>query len=125
MRLLLDTHIFLWVVFDEPELTDEARKIMGAADAIFVSSATIWEIAIKARLGKIKAAPEKMRNAIAESGFQELPVFARHAVGVAKLPLHHHDPFDRLLVAQAIDEPMKLVTADTQLAVYSELVIQI
>jgi PIN domain nuclease of toxin-antitoxin system len=125
MRLLLDTHIFLWVVSDGSKLTDEIRRILDGAAAVYVSSASIWEIAIKAQLGKLRADPDKMMNAIEESGFQELPVLSRHAVGVAKLPFHHSDPFDRLLVAQAISEPMRLVTSDAQLTAYSELVIKV
>jgi PIN domain nuclease of toxin-antitoxin system len=125
MRLLLETHIFLWVVSDGSRLTAEVRRILDGATAVYVSSASIWEIAIKTQLGKLRVDPDKMMNAIEESGFQELPVLSRHAVGVAKLPLHHGDPFDRLLVAQAISEPMRLVTSDVQLTVYSELVIKV
>lgn len=122
MRLLLDTHIFLWAANRSSRLTSGARKLLDNADAVSVSSATIWEIAIKARLGKIKADPYVMLDAIEEIGFEELPVLGKHTVGVARLPFHHGDPFDRLLVAQAIAETMRFVTADRRLAVYSELV---
>ena len=125
MRLLLDTHIFLWVVSDGSKLTAEVRRILDGATAVYVSSASIWEIAIKVQLGKLRADPDKMMNAIEASGFQELPVLSRHAAGVAKLPFHHSDLIDRLLVAQAISEPMRLVTSDVQLTAYSELIIKV
>jgi PIN domain nuclease of toxin-antitoxin system len=123
MRLLLDTHIFLWVVEDSPLLGVEARRLLDSASAVYVSSASIWEIAIKARLGKIDADPDSVAAAIEDSGFLELPVLARHAVEVAGLPFHHGDPFDRLLVAQAMTEPMRLATGDGILKLYSDLVV--
>ena len=122
MRLLLDTHIFLWVVEDSENLGLEVRRFLESADEVFVSAASIWEIAIKARLGKIDA-PDSIVDAIGACGFVELPVFARHGVKVSSLPLIHRDPFDRLLVAQAMVEPMRLVTADAHLKAYSELVV--
>jgi PIN domain nuclease of toxin-antitoxin system len=122
MRLLLDTHIFLWVVTDSRKLKAAARSTIAAAEAVHVSAASIWEIAIKARLGKIDGDPRKLADAIGPSGFVELPVSALHAARVAHLPDHHHDPFDRLLVAQALTEPLVLLTADSQLARYGELV---
>ena len=95
---------------------------MLSAEHIYVSAASIWEIAIKARLGKIKGDPQQLVQAIADSGFIELPVSAQHAARVAQLPLHHHDPFDRLLVAQSLSEPLLLLTADVALAQYGGLV---
>ena len=122
MRLLLDTHVFIWAVMDNRKLKSGAREAMRSADEVFVSAASIWEIGIKARLGKIEGNPELLTQAIEASGFLELPVSARHGAAVAKLPLHHADPFDRMLVAQAIMEPLHLLTADPVLARYSELV---
>ena len=122
MRLLLDTHIFIWAVTDSRKLKAAARQRMQAAAEIYVSAASIWEIAIKARLGKITGDPEQFADAIAASGFIELPVAARHAARVAQLPLHHHDPFDRVLVAQSLSEPLLLLTADAVLTQYGELV---
>jgi len=122
MRLLLDTHIFLWVVAGSVSLTAKARKTIEAAEAVFVSAASIWEIAIKARLGKIDADPDAVVAAIDASGFIELPVRAAHAARVAALPPLHTDPFDRLLIAQAIAEPLRLLTADAALKGYGELV---
>ncbi len=123
MRLLLDTHIFLWAVAGDPLLKPATRRFIESADEVFVSAASIWEIAIKSRLGKIEADIDELVAAITQSGFAELPIRAVHAAGVSSLELHHNDPFDRLLVAQAIAEPLKLLTADAMLAHYSELVV--
>lgn len=123
MRLLLDTHVFLWAVAASPLLKPAARRLIEAADEVYVSAASIWEAAIKARLGKLVADPHELAAAIEPSGFIELPVRASHAAGVGALQLHHNDPFDRLLLAQALAEPLRLVTSDAVLAQYSELVI--
>ena len=122
MRLLLDTHIFLRAVQGSASLKPRVRRMMEAAEQIYVSAASIWEIAIKARLGKVEASAVDLVDAIEASGFLELPVRARHAVRVADLPLHHTDPFDRLLVSQAMAEPLRLLTVDTVLCQYSDLV---
>jgi PIN domain nuclease of toxin-antitoxin system len=118
MRLLLDTHVFLWSVIASRQLKTEMRAYLASADAIYVSAASIWEIAIKSQLGKIDGDPDALASAIEASGFQELPVSAAHAAAVAKLPMHHTDPFDRLLLAQAFAEPLRFVTADRALAAY-------
>jgi len=118
MRLLLDTHVFLWAVSANRRLKRATRDYLSQADAVFVSAASIWEIAIKSRLGKIDADPVALANAIEESGLQELSVSAKHAAAVAALPLHHTDPFDRLLLAQAFMEPLRLITADKALSAY-------
>ena len=123
MRLLLDTHIFLWVVTGNSALKSPARRIIEGADQVYVSAASIWEIAIKSRLGKIDAELGGLVEAIEASGLVELPVRAMHTAGVAKLSLHHTDPFDRMLIAQAIAEPLRLLTADAMLAHYSDLVL--
>jgi len=118
MKLLLDTHVFLWTVTGHAALRPAARRLISDAEAVYVSAASIWEIAIKARLGKIEGDPEALSAAIESSGLIELRVAARHAAAVAKLPLHHTDPFDRLLIAQALTEPFRFVTADRALAAY-------
>jgi PIN domain nuclease of toxin-antitoxin system len=122
MRLLLDTHIFLWSAAGSASLKASARRMIQEADAVFVSAASLWEIAIKTRLGKLEADPDALVAAIDESGFVELPVRAVHAAGVAKLPAIHKDPFDRLLIAQSIAEPLRFLTADTVLKGYGDLV---
>ena len=121
--ILLDTHIFLWLTTNDPRLAPHARTAIEGAERIFVSAATIWEIAIKVRLGKLKGDPADLIEEVQANGFVELPVYAQHAKEVAKLPLYHGDPFDRLLVAQAISEQLRLLTADPHLTAYSDLVV--
>jgi PIN domain nuclease of toxin-antitoxin system len=123
MRLLLDTHIFYWSLYDRSRLPNGALETIMGAEAVFVSAVSIWETAIKVRLGKMKGDPARLADHIPESGFKELPVWSRHAKLVATLPMHHSDPFDRLLIAQAMSEPLHFLTADTELKKYSELVL--
>ncbi|WP_434665918.1 type II toxin-antitoxin system VapC family toxin [Paraburkholderia sp. A3BS-1L] len=123
MRLLLDTHVFLWAVKDEPRLTKVARKLIADADEVYVSSVSIWEAAVKVGLGKLDVDIDLLVAEIEASGFSELPVRAVHAARVRGLPDILRDPFDRLLVAQALSEPLRLVTADGYLSKYTELVL--
>jgi PIN domain nuclease of toxin-antitoxin system len=126
MNLLLDTHILLWALDEPSRLKPDMRALLeDSGNEVFFSAASIWEIAVKARLGRVDfpVGPEDIIRAARDVGFTELPVRADAAARVATLPLHHHDPFDRLLVAQALDEPMRLYTADTLLPPYSELVV--
>lgn len=125
MRLLIDTQIFIWAVMDSEKLSGQARRIMLDAAEVFVSAASIWEIAIKAKLGKLEGNPKEFVAAIDQSGFRELVISARHAAAVHELPFHHRDPFDRLLIAQALTEPLRLLTADSVLGQYSELVMTV
>jgi PIN domain nuclease of toxin-antitoxin system len=125
MRLLIDTQIFIWAAMDSPRLGRKARYAMLDADEVVVSAASIWEIAIKTRLGKLEGDPAEFVAAIGASGFQELKISVKHAAKVHELPLYHRDPFDRLLIAQALVEPMRLLTADSVLAQYSELVMTV
>lgn len=120
MRLLLDTHALIWLLTDNPRLDRRARESIAAAESVFVSAVSIWEIAIKQALGKIDVRADHVIAAIPASGLLSLPVEMNHAAAVAMLPLHHRDPFDRLLVAQAMLEPLRLLTADPTLARYSE-----
>jgi PIN domain nuclease of toxin-antitoxin system len=122
MRILLDTHVFIWAVTDSRRLRAPVRTLLAEADEIRVSAASIWEIAIKSRIGKLSGNPAAFADSIRQSGFRELPVSTRHAARVATLPLHHTDPFDRLLIAQAVCEPLQLVTADRGLAAYGPIV---
>lgn len=122
MRLLLDTHVFLWVMANDARLPAAGRELILEADEVMVSAASIWEIAIKARIGKLRADAGYLAERLEAGGFVELPVTARHAALVTHLPDHHTDPFDRLLIAQAMAEPLLLVTVDRQLAPYSDVV---
>ena len=125
MRLLIDTQIFIWAVLDSDKLDLKARQIMLGAGEVFVSAASIWEIAIKVNIGKLEGDPDEFVEAIEESGFRELMISAKHAAKVHELPLYHRDPFDRLLIAQALTEPMRFLTADSMLEQYSELVMMV
>jgi PIN domain nuclease of toxin-antitoxin system len=125
MRLLIDTQIFIWSVMDSEKLVPRARQIMLDADDIFVSAASIWEIAIKAKIGKLEGNPHEFADAITGSGFRELSISTHHAAMLHELPLYHRDPFDRMLIAQALSEPLRLLTADGTLAQYSELVMTV
>ncbi len=125
MRLLLDTHILLWLMMGNPRLRVQARKAIADADKIYISAASTWEIAIKIGLGKLTADIGEVIQAATENGFEELPVLACHARLVVRMPRLHGDPFDRLLVAQAIEENMQLMTSDVHLAAYSALVITV
>jgi PIN domain nuclease of toxin-antitoxin system len=125
MRFLLDTHILLWAL-DTPERLPVVmrRQLESPANEVCFSAASIWEIAIKAALGKInfRYSPEAIALGAQSSGFMEIPICADHAARVTHLPHHHGDPFDRLLIAQTLALPARLVTADATLAVYSELI---
>jgi PIN domain nuclease of toxin-antitoxin system len=125
MHLLLDTHVLLWLMNNDPRLSRQAHSLIVNASEVYVSSASIWEIAIKSRLGKIEEDAEVVAEKLEAAGLSELHVTHRHAVATGKLPLLHRDPFDRLLVAQAICEPMRLLTADPQLKAYSVLVVAV
>jgi PIN domain nuclease of toxin-antitoxin system len=122
MRILLDTHIYLWWLQDHPKLSPAARTMIVAATDVYISSASIWEASIKIGIGKLDADIDQLVAEIDNSGFKELPVAARHAAMVTRLPDLHRDPFDRILVAQALCEPLRLLTADAVLRGYSELV---
>ena len=116
MNLLLDTHVLIW--WDEGRrLAAEARRAIADADSVYVSAASAWEVAIKTGLGRLRPI-RTVEQAVDESGFLELPVTFRHAERVGKLPPHHRDPFDRLLIAQAEVEELTLVTRDAVFARY-------
>jgi PIN domain nuclease of toxin-antitoxin system len=126
MRLLLDTHVLIWALADPDRLSDATRKLLQRHDdAVLFSAASIWEIAIKAQLRRVSFSvrPEQIVQSAIDSGFEELPVFAAAAARVETLPSHHRDPFDRLLLAQAMHEPARFLTVDPLLPQYSDLVI--
>lgn len=118
MKLLLDTHVLLWAVTDSPRIKAIRKRLLAADNDVYFSVASLWEIAIKVSLGKLQADATEVREAALEGGFFELPILGQHALHVGGLPWHHRDPFDRLLVAQAAAEPMRLLTADEQLLAY-------
>ena len=119
MRLLLDTHAYLWWLADDPQLRPAARAAIEAPQSVVhVSAASIWEIAIKAQLGRIGLRNANLTAEIAANGFVELPIRAHHAQRAGALPRHHDDPFDRMLIVQAEMEQLVLVTLDRRLRVY-------
>lgn len=123
MRVLLDTHIYLWTIQGNVRLASKARKTIRDADEVFISSAVIWEAAIKARLGKLAVDIAQLVDAISHSGFQQLSITVEHAAAVHELPDIHRDPFDRILIAQAQCDRLWLLTADKTLAAYCDCVI--
>jgi len=123
MRVLLGTHILLWTLTEAPRLSGKARKLIENAAEIYISAATFWEMAIKVGLGKLAVDLDEIREYCLESGFVELPVTSEHAIAVKDLEHHHKDPFDRLIVATAMSEPMRQLTADPHIAQYTSLAI--
>jgi PIN domain nuclease of toxin-antitoxin system len=116
-RLLLDTHVFLWWRTNDRRLSPAARSAIAEAPLVFVSAATAWEIGIKAALGRIDL-PASVAAGVRASGFEPLPITLAHAEAAARLPPHHADPFDRMLVAQSQGEGLTLVTHDRRLEPY-------
>lgn len=122
MRILLDTHVYLWWLQDSPKLSSQAREIIISATEVYVSSASIWEAAIKSGIGKLDVNVDTLVEEIEKNGFQVLDITPKHAARIMRLPDIHRDPFDRMLLAQALSEPLKFLTADSLLAGYSDLV---
>lgn len=128
MNLLLDTHVALRAITDSPNLPMEARDlILSPKTTVWVSAASLWEIAIKHALGRgdMPVSGRDAQRYFQDSGYRFLPVEPEHAVAVEELAAHHQDPFDRILVAQALVEPMRLMTHDRLVALYSDTIIKI
>lgn len=117
MRLLLDTHVILWWLTDDPTLATDIKAKLDTEPDIFLSAATSWELAIKYAVGKLKA-PEDLLERVRNSGFHEMPVTIAHTIVAGRLPLLHKDPFDRMLIAQARHENLTLVTRDPEIRRY-------
>ena len=128
MRLILDTNVLLFALIEPARLAADTVAILEAPENdVYFSAASIWEISIKSALGRadFRVSPREIVDAALASGFVELAVRSAAAVKVATLPPHHRDPFDRLLVAQAMTEPAQLLTTDAALTAYSELVVRV
>lgn len=124
MRLLLDTHILLWAMVNDRRLSQEAANLIkDPHNIVLVSAASFWEIAIKTSLNKVSISLLALAQAMTESGFETLSINVDHCLQLARLPLLHRDPFDRMLVAQSRAEPAMLVTSDKALAEYGETVL--
>lgn len=125
MKLLLDTHLLLWAAGQPERLSQDTRSLLEASEnGLFFSAASLWEVVIKRGLGRddFKVDPRLLRRGLLDNGYSELPVGSEHVVAIASLQPIHKDPFDRILVAQAIIEGITLLTADATVAQYSELV---
>jgi PIN domain nuclease of toxin-antitoxin system len=121
MKLLLDTHILLWAAGNPERLSVEARALMNDPEnELFFSAASLWEIAIKNNLGRVdfQVNARLLRRGLLDNGYQELAINSVHAVSIDNLPMIHKDPFDRILVAQAMVEGITLLTADSLVAQY-------
>lgn len=128
MNLLLDTHVALWAITDSPRLPEKARELLvSPKTTVWVSAASVWEIGIKHSLGRGDmpvSAADALRY-FQDAGYRLLAIDAEHAAAVEQLPPHHADPFDRILVAQALVEPMRLMSHDATVARYSDTIISI
>jgi PIN domain nuclease of toxin-antitoxin system len=125
MRILLDTNILLRALANAPRIAPVRELLLDDENEVFVSTVSWWEIAIKTRMGKLDANLPELRATTQESGFWELPLLGSHAEMLATIPRHHNDPFDHMLVAQAMAEPMRLITGDKVLSLYTPLVLHI
>ena len=118
MKLLLDTHILIWWLSQDRRLSQLETDIIADPDnLIFISAATAWEIVVKKMIGKLEA-PDNLPVALAENNFLELPITIDHSQKLYQLPLHHNDPFDRIMIAQAISEDLTFMTRDAKIALY-------
>ncbi|MGI4895985.1 MAG: type II toxin-antitoxin system VapC family toxin [Janthinobacterium lividum] len=118
MNLLLDTHVLLWWLTDDERLPERMRVAVGDGEnEVLVSAATAWEMSIKAALGKLTV-PEDLRGELRQQGFTELPVTVEDGLAAGALPRHHDDPFDRMLIAQAVRGGLQLLTVDRRFGDY-------
>ena len=122
MKLLLDTHILIWTLSSPDLLSEEAKQFIQEAKMLYVSSASLWEMSIKASIGKLEVNLSELKKQLTSLGINELMISWEHALLTETLPWHHKDPFDRLLIAQAMSEPLVLLTNDKVLAKYTTLV---
>lgn len=116
MRLLLDTHVLLWAVLNDPRLTPTQAEAISSGE-LYVSAASVWEVGIKRALGMLNV-PDELFDIATDAGCRPLPISWAHAEAATALPLHHADPFDRMLVAQARAESLRLVTSDKRMRAY-------
>jgi PIN domain nuclease of toxin-antitoxin system len=122
VKLLLDTHVVLWWLIDDPTLPDDLKATLDHEPGIYVSPVTVWEVAIKQAIGKLHG-PDDLPERIRASGFTELPIASQHAVEAGRLPPIHRDPFDRMLIAQAGCAGLTLVTRDADIQKYDVAVL--
>jgi len=121
MKIILDTHTFLWFVNDSPELSNSAAELIESDVDLWISIASLWEISIKVNLNKLDLPDDFDRfipHQIAVNGIEILPINLQHLIALTKLPLHHRDPFDRILIAQAIAEDVPIISIDKKFDLY-------
>lgn len=127
MRILFDTHVFLWAINDDPRLSERVRKIfVDSGNVVLLSAASIWEIVVKAQAGKLpfpQPAARYLRSQLQKTSVEVLPIQLAHVLRVETLPPHHKDPFDRMLLAQALEEKIPIASADKALRRYTANVI--
>ena len=123
MRVLVDTQALLWWLIDSERLGPKARRVFMSEEPI-VSPVVLWEIAIKVRLGKLDANVPEVCAAVSEEGFERLGFSDRHMISLATLDLHHRDPFDRMIIAQAVIEKLTLVSEDSIMSQYKVKLLQ-
>lgn len=119
-QFLLDTHTFIWLTEDSPSLLDDLREMINTADLVYVSIASLWEISIKLKLGKLslKQSYESIGKTVENSDILLLPIAFEDTAQLLNLPLHHKDPFDRILIAQAMNHSLAIASADTAFDAY-------
>ncbi len=127
MRLLLDTHILIWCLEESDDLPDKARRLILSAEEVYASTANIWEIIFKQSIGRLDMSihHNDLVEAVAESGFGMLHIKPDHAIKIMDLEEYHRDPFDRMLIAQSLVEPLHLVTHDSLVAQYKANIIRV
>jgi PIN domain nuclease of toxin-antitoxin system len=128
LNLLLDTHVALWAITDSPKLQKKARELIQSPKTeVWISAASIWEISIKHSLGRgdMPISGQVAVGYFRDAGYRFLSVDIEHAAAIEDLAAHHHDPFDRILIAQAMVEPMRLMTHDPVVARYSDTIIEV
>jgi PIN domain nuclease of toxin-antitoxin system len=127
VKVLLDTHAFLWAITDNPQLSDKARRMFTSSDnELLLSAASVWEILVKVQIGRLplpKPAGDYLERQLAKNSITVLPIQLRHVLRLERLPLHHRDPFDRLLIAQSLEEELPVLTADPLMKNYSAMLL--
>lgn len=123
MAILIDSHVFIWMTSDDPQISGRAREAILNEDRILLSIVSVWELAIKYSLGKLWPTEDDFGKFISDSiqlcGVEILPITVTHTVALTSLPMHHRDPFDRMLIAQSIAEGIPIVTHDSQIREYA------
>ncbi len=115
MKLLIDSHVLIWLLYDSRRLNDATKGLLESADSVGVSMASLWELAVKYSKGKLKYSPVNLYNGTAKANIDVLPIKSQHVLGFPDIKLPHADPFDQLLIAQSESEGCSFVTADKQL----------